>query len=141
MYLELIRRKADAFQTLGKMKLFDSHGNQLLQFDTLELAWNNNERGISCIPSGVYVVKRKTSFRHGQCFELQNVTGRSNILIHSGNFNRDTKGCILIGSGLTHIDDDCHMDIMNSCISMRNLLRTLRTTTTIAIVNNTYRNE
>lgn len=83
----------------------------------------------------MYVVNRKTSYRHGSCFELQNVLGRSNILIHKGNYNSDTKGCILIGNGFKDINQDFEVDVLNSKIAMNNLLRTLKTTTTIQIKN------
>jgi hypothetical protein len=81
------------------------------------------------------VVNRKTSYRHGRCFELQNVLGRDNILIHKGNFNSDTKGCILVGNGFKDINQDFQVDVLNSKIAMDNLLRTLKTTTTIQIKN------
>lgn len=135
MYLHLKRYFDNGVQTTGILKLCDSQGNTILIFDTLELGYKNNERGISCIPTGVYVVQRKTSYRHGQCFELQNVLGRDNILIHKGNFNEDTKGCILIGNGYKDINFDEMPDLLNSRIAMKNLLATLRTCTTIEIVN------
>lgn len=135
MYLHLKRYFDNGIQTTGILKLCDSQGNTLLIFDTLELSFKNNERGISCIPSGVYVVLRKSSYRHGQCFELQNVLGRDNILIHKGNFNEDTKGCILIGNGFKDINFDELPDLLNSRIAMKNLLATLRTCTTIEIEN------
>lgn len=33
-------------------------------------------------------------------FEVMNVPGHTNILFHSGNFNSDSEGCILLGSGV-----------------------------------------
>jgi hypothetical protein len=63
------------------------------------------------------------------------VLGRDNILIHKGNFNEDTKGCILIGNGFKDIDFDGMPDLLNSRIAMKNLLATLRTCTTIEIEN------
>jgi hypothetical protein len=135
MYLHLKRYFDNGIQTTGILKLCDSQGNTLLIFDTLELGYKENERGISCIKTGIYVVNRKTSYRHGQCFELQNVLGRDNILIHKGNFNEDTKGCILIGNGYKDINFDEMPDLLNSRIAMKNLLATLRTCTTIEIVN------
>lgn len=135
MFLHLTRISDDGVQTIGKLKLCDQQGNTLLKFDTLELTYENNIRKISCIPCGVYVVQRKTSFRFGQCFELQNVLGRDAILIHAGNFNKDTHGCILIGHGFRDINEDNEVDLLNSRTAIKNLLRTLRTTTTIEIVN------
>ncbi|MDR0676935.1 MAG: DUF5675 family protein [Elusimicrobiota bacterium] len=76
---------------------------------TLELPYINNERDISCIKEDYYVVKKHNSPKFGEClkifqsfemydvYELGEVAGRSEILIHSGNYARDTKGCILVG--------------------------------------------
>ena len=135
MYLQLNRISDNGTQTVGSLTLYDSMHNTLLRFDTLELSYDNNKRGKSCIIPGLYVVNRKTSYRHGKCFELQNVLGRDNILIHKGNFNSDTKGCILIGNGFKDINQDFQVDVLNSKIAMDNLLRTLKTTTTIQIKN------
>jgi len=135
MYLHLRRYSDDGTQTIGKLKLCDNHGNELLCFDTLELTFKKNARRISCIPTGTYVVQRKISFRFGKCFELQNVLGRDCILIHAGNFNTDTHGCILIGHGFKDINNDHRKDLLNSRLAMNSLLRTLQTTTTIEIEN------
>lgn len=135
MYLLLNRISDNGTQTVGSLSLYDSCNNVLLRFDTLELSYNDNRQGKSCVPAGLYVVKQKMSYRHGNCFELQNVLGRSNILIHKGNFNSDTKGCILIGNGFKDINMDFEVDVLNSKIAMNNLLRTLKTTTTIQIKN------
>lgn len=135
MYLHLTRQQDNGTQTTGKLRLYDSQSIKLLEFDTLELAYKENARGISSIKKGIYVVQRKTSYRHGQCFELQNVLGRDNILIHKGNFNADTKGCILIGHGFKDINFDEELDLLHSKMAMQQLLAILKTTTTIEIEN------
>lgn len=53
-------------------------------------------------PMGPYTCKKglHTLEHHPipfQAFEIQNVPGHSNILIHIGNYNKDSEGCILIG--------------------------------------------
>lgn len=67
------------------------------RFLTLEDAWLNNERDLSCIPAGRYEFKRVLSPRFGDTFEVCNVPSRSHILLHCGNNVEDTRGCILIG--------------------------------------------
>lgn len=64
---------------------------------TLEDKWRNNERMISCIPKGKYVIKRHKSPKFGECFLVKDVPNRSDILIHAGNTDADTHGCILLG--------------------------------------------
>jgi len=64
---------------------------------TLEREWLKNQRGISCIPDGVYICSRIASPKFGNTFEVKNVPNRSEILFHKGNLSDDTHGCILVG--------------------------------------------
>jgi hypothetical protein len=53
---------------------------------------------VSCIPAGVYPLRRTIYHKHGfATFEVCNVPGRSRILIHPGNTEEDSQGCILLG--------------------------------------------
>ena len=133
MYLELSRMTDNGTQTTGLMTVKTPAGVVVARFDTLELSYKNNERRISCIPDGMYCIVPHLSFRHGRCFKLQNVLGRDNILVHKGNFNKDTKGCILIGHGFKDIDSDFQEDILNSRIAMTTLLGLVKLATTITI--------
>ena len=63
---------------------------------TLEPAWEDNKKGISCIPSGPYSCKRVKSPKFGDTFEILDVEGRTHILFHKGNSERNTQGCVLI---------------------------------------------
>lgn len=63
---------------------------------TLERAWADNQKSISCIPVGEYLCSRKLSPRFGKTFEITGVPGRSHILFHKGNTTDDTEGCILV---------------------------------------------
>ena len=54
------------------------------------------------IPAGTYKVKLMPAAanpRHGESWEVQAVPGRTDILFHSGNNERDSEGCILVGLG------------------------------------------
>lgn len=64
---------------------------------SLELPWNQNQKNISCIPSGVYKCKKVFSAKFGNVISVLDVPDRSAILIHSGNSSKDTQGCILPG--------------------------------------------
>jgi hypothetical protein len=74
-------------------------------FQTLELAWKDNERQKSCIPTGTYQVALVNSPKFGPIYEVKGVQGRTSILIHSGNTagnveagqKSDVNGCILLG--------------------------------------------
>lgn len=63
---------------------------------TLELPWLNNTVGDSCIPVGTYHCVPHDSPDHPNVWEVTNVPGRSEILIHNGNYLKDTEGCILV---------------------------------------------
>ncbi len=67
---------------------------------TLERPWLNNEPNISCIYPGQYECRylpRSGSGKYRRVWHLQDVPGRSGILIHHGNLVRHTRGCILVG--------------------------------------------
>lgn len=65
---------------------------------TMERGWADNHPDTSCIPVGKYSGKRINSPHFGNTFQLA-VDGRDNILLHKGNWQTDSKGCILVGSG------------------------------------------
>lgn len=76
-------------------------------FYTVEQPWNNNAQGASCIPDGVYtlglryspVVKRTSRGKYSEGWEVQNVPGRTYIMVHPGNWPGDVEGCIAVGNG------------------------------------------
>ena len=91
--MKLIRDDQNDIRTLGAM--FD--GEERIA-ETLELPWRDNQRGISCIPEGVYECKLAFSpSRKYDVYWLQNVPGRQDVQIHIGNFPKDIRGCILLG--------------------------------------------
>ena len=62
---------------------------------TIELPWLNNARTISCIPEGVYQLKARYSEKFKYHLQLQNVKGRSLILLHPANDAlKELEGCI-----------------------------------------------
>lgn len=120
--LILERNKSSLYSTTGKLLLVDNNNNLILQLQTLERPWIFNERKISCIPTGQYLVKRHVSPKFGQCFKVQDVKGRSDILVHSGNVVKDTFGCILVGLTNGSVDDSSSAMICNSRKAMAVLL-------------------
>ena len=70
---------------------------------TLERAWRDNARGISCIPTGIYTCVRHVSPKFGETFWLQDVPGRSEILFHKGNIDDDSHGCIIVGEAFNFV--------------------------------------
>ena len=80
--------------TLGQLVV----GDQV--FATLEPPWLNNQRNISCVPSGDYpllYLPRSASGRYKRVYHVADVANRGGILIHSGNVPANTLGCLLVG--------------------------------------------
>ncbi len=66
-------------------------------FVTLEDEWLDNAIGKSCVPEGVYVCNPYSSAKYPDVWQLEKTSPRTDILIHAGNTNEDTRGCILPG--------------------------------------------
>ncbi len=109
----LTRLNDDGKQTLGILQVFDGL-TKVFECKTLELPYINNQKQISCIPVGIYHVRKHNSPTFGKVFHVLNVENRSEILIHKGNYNRNTKGCILVGKDFIDIDKDGATDITSS---------------------------
>lgn len=100
---------------------------------TLELPWVCNERYISCIPDGEYQAHLYRSRRHGDVILLKNVPNREFIEIHSGNYTRQIKGCILVGDSITYQDGDTIPDVTNSRKTLNTLIGLLPEAFTVEI--------
>ncbi|MBP6235790.1 MAG: hypothetical protein KA536_06600 [Saprospiraceae bacterium] len=62
---------------------------------SIELRWANNERNVSCVPEGVYPVAIIQHPKFGECLQVNNVKGRSGILVHVANdAQKELRGCI-----------------------------------------------
>ena len=110
--ITITRRVDNGVQTTGEFKLVSSLGT--LSGFTLELPWKDNQNNLSCIPKGSYKLELFNSVKFGKCLHVLNVQGRDGILIHKGNYNRDTHGCILPGGQLIDINKDRQLDVTGS---------------------------
>lgn len=137
----LIRRiknyKHSDKQTIGNAYYFIENNGVGYTCRTLELPWKDNEKRISCIPDGEYEVIKHTSPKFGECFWIQDVPDRSEILIHDkvnfvGSINprtgrSDLLGCIAPFESSMDIDGDGILDIApkSSTVAMKKLLEML----------------
>ena len=88
--------------TLGEIYIPDIN----LGFSTLELPWKNNEPRVSCIPEGTYTCEMRESPKFGWRYILRGTEpDRTYILIHPGNYPRNTYGCILLGASAGTTED------------------------------------
>jgi hypothetical protein len=73
---------------------------------TIELPWINNEKRVSCIPEGKYLLRKRYSRKFQWHIEVVDVKNRSFILFHpANNAQKELNGCIapvtkLSGPGL-----------------------------------------
>jgi len=101
-HLELLRTENTFEYTIGLLR---ESITEIELSRTMEDAWRDNVQNVSCIPEGVYQVKRYYSPTYRECFKIQDVPGRSNILIHAGNYHEDTQGCVLLGDKVAYNGD------------------------------------
>lgn len=104
----------DIDKVLNRMKLrrntFEESGiygtlSNLDSFDcaTLEHSYDDSHGNFEPkIPNGTYICKRSMHELDGmvdkfETFQVMDVPGHNNILIHWGNYNKDSEGCILVG--------------------------------------------
>lgn len=79
--------------TIGKLYLNDTY-----LCDTLEPPKYVNH---ACIEKGTYRIEYQYSNKFGRNMPfLLSVNGRVGIMIHPGNYPKDTQGCILVGRNL-----------------------------------------
>ena len=73
---------------------------------TIELPWKENQKMISCIPEGKYLLQKRYSKKFKWHIEIMNVSNRSTILFHpANNAIKELNGCIapvtkISGAGL-----------------------------------------
>lgn len=69
---------------------------------TIERPWKDNIPRESCIPAGMYIMKRGWYNRGNyEVFEIVNVIGRSLIKLHKANVMTELLGCIAPGTRLS----------------------------------------
>lgn len=121
----IVRAHSDRVNTRG-FGFLQIDDEIVMHFFTLELAWRENKRKVSCIPPRAYVCKRHRSPRFGDCWKVfeshgGEVSGRSEILIHPANYassdpnyKSDLQGCIAFGSAFADLNNDGVLEIVNS---------------------------
>ena len=120
-------------QTKGELYILNDSHEEIFRCKTLELPWRDNKKRISCIPDGSYKCVKRISKKYGHHWHILEVPNRSLILIHHGNYNKDTLGCILVGEDFVDINNDGLCDVTSSVTTMNRLRKILEDEFTIEI--------
>jgi len=135
MRVVLVRLSDNGEQTIGSLYVFNSEDEVMFSCYIMEPPWKDNKRNVSCIPAGTYTVNRRENARFGKHWILRRVPGRSYILIHVGNYNKSTRGCLLPGADLVDLNNDGLQDVVDSRITLDRLNEILPEEWEIEIVN------
>jgi len=117
----LPRLRDDGQETLGTLIVYDEL-DKVFECKTLELPWKNNETNVSCIPKGIYHVSHRESEKYGDHLIVEDVKGRTYILIHVANYVSQIEGCIGVGKKYADIDGDGLLDITSSRATLKKLI-------------------
>lgn len=121
MEIEILRTYKEK-ATYGEARVVNSETHETaFDFKTLELPWQNNQRRISCIPEGVYIVEKMkpTKKRPYEYLHVLDVKDRDAILFHPGNYTRQILGCLLPGENFVDLDKDGIVDITNTTATLK----------------------
>ncbi len=80
--------------TLGTLTIDDVKTGPIYTLENPKRATDVDSR----IPAGVYTCKPYSSVKHPNVYEIMDVPNRTAILLHTGNRESETLGCILIGN-------------------------------------------
>jgi hypothetical protein len=123
--------------TYGNVYVVNDIGQIVFECKSLELPWRENKRGASCIPEGVYHVRKEgpTVKRPYIYFRVPEVPGRSGILWHPGTYTSHIKGCTIPGDRLLDINEDGVLDILNTARTLKKLVDLLPDRFTLEILS------
>ena len=96
----MITIKRFAYHPQGTLGVMQVPANNVHQFYTIERPWLDNKPFESWNPLGEYTLKWQESLKFDWCYEVENVEGRTHILLHVANYPTDVVGCIGLGLSL-----------------------------------------
>lgn len=100
----------------------------------IELPYLDNRVNVSCIPSGIYTFQKIVRSNGNEAIEILNVPNRTHILAHSGNYMKDTQGCILPNISYSYTRESKTPYGITSKPQVKQLLRALPSRGTVHII-------
>lgn len=121
--LELIRFYQGKNETIGKLMIpgWPEKNEELFTLEPKFRDLEHEEKvpGKTAIPAGTYLMKNLWSIsKQTRKWYLDKVPQFTGIMIHAGNTYRDTRGCILLGTQLRHLDDNQSPFVANSVLAV-----------------------
>ena len=118
--IKIHRHWQDTNQSSGTIVVLDDTNFPLYAALGLERGWRNNERGVSCIPIGKYIVVLEWSDKfQTMLWEIKGVPGRKECKFHSANYWYELNGCAAPGLRYKKINKDKYRDVTNSRNSLK----------------------
>ena len=117
MRAEILRQPQTENETIGQWYVWgDNASEPLFSTPCLELPYRDNQRGISCIPCGIYICEKveATANLPYPHIAITNVPNRSGICVHISNYVRQLRGCVAVGKSVDDIDGDGVLDVTSS---------------------------
>ena len=135
MKVKLYRFWQDKNQSTGAISVLNDEGQPILILPCIERGDRNNERNVSCIPSGEYDLVLEWSPRfQRKLWELKGVPNRSECKIHASNYWHQLNGCIAPGMEFnSDINKDGYYDVTQSKVGLRAFHKALKGETKIKI--------
>ena len=131
--LQRLKQSISGEETIGVLSIPDRYECFVLEDQRREVKVMGDTR----IPAGRYEIKLRNEGRihqnyiakfghgfHKGTLWLQNVPGFQYILIHIGNTEADTMGCLLTGK--TYVENSGHFTLQNSTVSYKELYPIIR---------------
>jgi len=134
MKATLTRLVHEAKQTLGELNFYQDV-NRVFSCKILELPDRANQTSISRIPAGTYTCVLRWSQKYKWHYHVTCVPGRSLILIHFGNYFKDTRGCLIAGVNFHDINHDGYRDVTSSKKTIKRLLAIAPKTFELTIID------
>lgn len=105
------------------------------KFPTVEQAWRNNQREVSCVPLGTYKLVPFTSEKYGDTWAMENEDLQvavhekdgmrfACLFVHKGNWPSNFKGCIGAGERLKYFGGE--LGVTNTVITTEHILGVLK---------------
>lgn len=117
--MNILKYEKNGFRPDGIFGAFQFAGDPGPFMVTLSHAYKQQDGSyLPIVMPGAYTCVRGThALEDGvpfETFEIKGVLGHSGLLFHNGNFNKDSKGCVLCGENIRSYDAEADQMVTNS---------------------------